>query len=140
MTEQLKLKKTDKALEVGTGSGFRAAVLAQLVKEVYTIETYPQLSQRAQSLLTKLEFNNITYKTGDGKQGRSEFAPFDAIIITAVATKIPSLLLTQLKIGGRMILPLALETGEQYLVLIKKREKGKLEQQKLIQVRFVELK
>ncbi|CAG8794643.1 11348_t:CDS:2 [Gigaspora margarita] len=102
MTEQLRLKPTDKVLEIGTGSGFQAAVLAQLVQEVYTIEVYSELSHQAQQ-------------------------------------EIPSLLLEQLKIGGKMILPLELETGEQFLVLVKKLEENKVEQQKLIPVRFVPL-
>ncbi|RHZ35654.1 protein-L-isoaspartate(D-aspartate) O-methyltransferase [endosymbiont GvMRE of Glomus versiforme] len=140
MTEKLELKETDKVLEIGTGSGFQAAVLAQLAKEIYTIEVHEELSKKAQSLLNKSNFNNIHYKIGDGKKGWLELAPFDKIIITAVATEIPSLLLEQLKVGGRMILPLELETEEQYLVLVKKLAEDKIEKQKLIQVKFVNLK
>jgi protein-L-isoaspartate(D-aspartate) O-methyltransferase len=139
MTEQLELKPTDKVLEIGTGSGFQAGVLAQLVSEVYTVEVYEKLSQKAQQVLNKLNFNNICYKIGDGKKGWSEFAPFDKIIITALAKEIPDLLLGQLKVGGKMILPLELETEEQFLVLIKKIAENKVEQQRLIQVRFVPL-
>ena len=140
MTEKLDLKLTDRVLEIGTGSGFQAAVLAQLVSEVYTIETYPQLSQKAQKLLEKLGYKNINYRVGDGKKGWPDFAPFDKIIITAVAKKIPPLLLEQLKIGGKMILPLEIETGEQWLVLASKLEKNKIKYKQLIPVRFVPLK
>jgi len=140
MTEKLELKETDKVLEIGTGSGFQAAVLAQLAKEIYTIEIYEKLSRKTQQVLAKLGFQNIHYKIGDGKKGWSEFAPFDKIIITALAKEIPSLLLKQLKVGGKMILPLELETEGQYLVLVKKITEDKIEKQKLIQVRFVDLK
>ena len=139
MTEQLELKPTDKVLEIGTGSGFQAAVLAQLVQEVYTVEVYPELSQKAQQVLEKLGYKNIEYKVGDGKLGWPEFAPFEAIIITAVAQELPSLLLEQLKVGGRMILPLELDNGEQYLFLVNKTSEGKIIKRKLIPVRFVPL-
>lgn len=121
MTEKLELKETDKVLEIGTGSGFQAAVLAQLVKEVYTIEIYEDLTKKARQILNKLGFQNVKYKIGDGKEGWEEFAPYDAIIITALAQEIPSFLL------------------EQYLVLVKKLGENKVEQQRLIQVRFVPL-
>jgi protein-L-isoaspartate(D-aspartate) O-methyltransferase len=140
MTEKLELKPTDKVMEIGTGSGFQTAVLAQLVKEVYTIEIYHQLTEEAQKLLTKLGYKNIQYKVGDGKLGWPEFAPFEAIIITAVSQELPSLLLKQLKIGGKMILPLELENGEQYLFLITKPLAEKIIKKKLIPVRFVPLK
>ena len=139
MTEQLELKPTDKVLEIGTGSGFQTAVLAQLVQEVYTIEVYPELSHKAQQVLEKLGYKNIKYKFGDGKAGWQEFAPFDAIIITAVAKELPSLLLEQLKVGGRMILPLEVDNGGQYLFLITKLSAGKIIKRKLIEVRFVPL-
>ena len=139
MTEQLDLKKDEKVLEIGTGSGFQTAVLAQLVSEVYTVEIYPELSKKAQRVLSRLGFQNVHYKIGDGKEGWEEFSPFDAIIITAVTKEIPPLLLEQLKVGGRMILSLELENGKQYLILVKKLERNKSETKKLIQVRFVTL-
>jgi len=139
MTEQLELKPTDKVLEIGTGSGFQTAALAQLVQEVYTIEVYPELSHKAQQVLEKLGYKNIKYKVGDGKAGWQEFVPFDAIIITAVAKELPSLLLEQLKIGGKMILPLELDNWEQYLFLVNKTSEGKIIKRKLIPVRFVPL-
>lgn len=139
MTEQLELKETDRVLEIGTGSGFQAAVLAQLVKIVYTIEIYEQLMEQAKQLLTKLGFLNIHYKVGDGKAGWEAKAPFDKIIITALAQELPPRLVEQLQEGGKMILPLALVSEEQWLVLIRKLEGGKVEPQKLIRVRFVPL-
>jgi len=139
MTEQLELKPTDKVLEIGTGSGFQAAVLAQLVHGVYTIETYSKLSHRAQQILNKLGYQKIKYQIGDGKLGWSEFAPFDKIIVTALAQKIPAKLIEQLKNDGKMILPLDLDNGEQYLFLITKSSEGKIKKRKLIPVRFVPL-
>ena len=140
MTEKLKLQGTDRVLEIGTGSGFQTAVLAQLVSEVYTVEIYPELSQKAQKLLGKLGYKNVKYQVGDGKLGWNNYAPFDKIIITAVALEIPFLLVEQLKIGGKMILPLESRPSEQYLVLITKKKTGRIEQKILIPVRFVPLK
>ena len=142
MTEQLELKPTNKVLEIGTGSGFQTGVLAQLVQEVYTIEKYEKLSEQSQKILTKLGYKNVKYRIGDGKLGWKEAAPFEAIIITAAAQEIPPLLLHQLKVGGRMILPLELELDGQYrqdLFLIKKTSSEKLEYIPLIPVKFVPL-
>ena len=140
MTEQLELKPTDKVLEIGTGSGFQTGVLAQLVQEVYTIEFFPELSQSAQQRLEKLGYRNIKYKVGDGKLGWAEFAPFEAMLITATTSEIPALLLQQLKGGGKMILPLAWSNGEQYLVLVNKLVSGKVKFKLLMPVKFVTLK
>ena len=140
MTEQLELKPTEKVLEIGTGSGFQTGVLAQLVQEVYTIEIFPELSQSAQQRLEKLGYRNIKYKVGDGKLGWVEFAPFEAILITAAAPEIPALLLQQLKCGGRMILPLVWINGEQHLVLVNKLVSGKVKFKLLMPVKFVTLK
>lgn len=139
MTEQLALKKTDKVLEIGTGSGFQAGVLAQLVQKVYTMEVYPELSQKAQKVLDKLGYGNVNYKVGDGKLGWVEYAPFDKIIITALAQEISSLLIKQLKVGGKMILPLEVKLGEEYLILVNKLIGNKIEPKQLIPVRFVPL-
>lgn len=139
MTEKLELKPTDKVLEIGTGSGFQTAVLSQLVQKVYTIETHQELSHQTQFLLKKMGYKNIKYKVGDGKLGWPECAPFDAIIITAVSNEVLSLLLEELKVGGRMILPLELDNEEQYLILITKTLEGKMIKRKLIPVRFVPL-
>jgi protein-L-isoaspartate(D-aspartate) O-methyltransferase len=140
MTEKLELRETDKVLEIGTGSGFQTAVLAQLVSEVYTVEIYSELSQKAQKLLDKLGYKNVKYCIGDGKLGWNNSALFDKIIITAAASEMPSFLVEHLKVGGKMILPLEIKPGEQYLVLITKNQTGKIEQKFLLPVRFVPLK
>lgn len=134
MTEVLDIKKSDKVFEVGTGSGYQAAVLAELAGTVYTIEIVKELAERAQDTLKRLGYRNITVKHGDGYKGMPEFSPFDAIIVTAAPPEIPEELVKQLKMGGRMVLPL----GEDYqeLVLIKKTEKG-IEKKILYPVRFV---
>ena len=139
MTEKLQLQATDKVLEIGTGSSFQTAVLAQLVQKVYTVEVHSQLSQTAQKLLTKLGYQNVNYRVGDGKRGWNDYAPFDKIILTATAQAIPSELVKQLKIGGKMILPLQTNPLEQDLVLITKLTAEKFKQKKLLPVRFVPL-
>lgn len=139
MTEKLALKKTDKVLEIGTGSGFQTAVLAQLVFEVYTVEIHPELSFQSQELLDKLGYKNIKYRIGNGREGWNEFAPFDKIIVTAAALEMPLLLTKQLKNGGKMILPLENNFNEEHLILITKNQAGKIEQKQLIPVRFVSL-
>jgi protein-L-isoaspartate(D-aspartate) O-methyltransferase len=139
MTEKLELKTTDKVLEIGTGSGFQTGVLAQLAQEVYTVEIHPQLSFQAQKILTQLGYKNIKYKVGDGKLGWPEMAPFDKIIVTATALKIPSLLVKQLKMGGKIILPLTVNLTTEYLVLGHKSTNNKIKYQMLIPVRFVSL-
>lgn len=139
MTEKLQLQATDTVLEIGTGSGFQAAVLAQLVQKVYTIEVHAELSQTAQKLLNKLGYQNVNYRVGDGKEGWNDYAPFDKIILTAVAKEIPTKLVKQLKIGGKLILPLQVNFFEQDLVLITKLTAGKIKQEKLPPVRFVPL-
>jgi protein-L-isoaspartate(D-aspartate) O-methyltransferase len=134
MTEQLELKPTDKILEIGTGSGYQAAVLAEIADSVFTIEIVDVLARRAESALKKLGYNNIMVKSGDGYKGWPERAPFDKIIITAAPTRIPQPLVDQLKVGGRLILPLG--DYSQDLVLIQKNEAG-VTQRKLLPVRFV---
>ncbi|CAG8535701.1 1577_t:CDS:2, partial [Cetraspora pellucida] len=132
MTEKLALKPTDKVLEIGTGSGFQIAVLAQLADQIFTVEIHAELSLQAQKVLTDLGFKNIKYRIGDGKLGWPEAAPFDKIIVTALAREIPMLLVKQLNIGGQMILPLEFDNGEQYLVLLKKLVNNKIEQKRLL--------
>lgn len=134
MTEALGLAPGDKVLEVGTGSGYQAAVLAEIVRAVYTIEIVKPLGERAESLLKKLNYKNVFVKIGDGYQGWPEHAPFDAIIITAAPPIIPELLLEQLKTGGRMILPLGERSQE--LVLLTKTKTG-VERKTLLPVIFV---
>ena len=120
MSEALDLKTSDRVLEIGTGSGYQAAVLAEIVKEVYTIEIKKKLSEEAGKLLYKLGYNNIKTRFADGYFGWDMYAPFDAIIITASANHIPPLLLRQLKDGGRLIIPLGSTLYYQTLTLITK--------------------
>ena len=134
MTELLAIKGHEKVLEIGTGSGYQAAVLSKLVKEVYTIEIINVLAKRAQATLKKLEFNNVKIKSGDGYKGWKEHAPFDAIILTAAPPKIPQPLIDQLALGGVLVAPIGVLSQE--LVRIKK-EKGKLARENIIPVRFV---
>lgn len=134
MTEQLKLKGGERVLEIGTGSGYQAAVLAEIAKEVYTIEIVKPLGERAERDLTRLGYKNIQFRIGDGYQGWPMKAPFDAIIITAAPDHIPQPLVDQLAVGGRMILPV----GDQWqeLILVTRDENG-VKTRKLIGVRFV---
>jgi protein-L-isoaspartate(D-aspartate) O-methyltransferase len=134
MTEMLDLKGNERVLEIGTGSGYQAAILGEIVKEVYTIEIIEALAERAQSILEKLKYDHVTCRAGDGYKGWSEKAPFDAIIVTAAPSKVPNPLIEQLKEGGRMIIPVG--TYFQELILFKK-EDGILTEHKLIPVRFV---
>ena len=134
MTEYLRLGEGDKVLEIGTGSGYQAAVLAEIVDTVYTIEIVDVLAESAEKTLERLEYDNVLVKRGDGYAGWPENAPFDAIIITAAPTKIPQPLKEQLKVGGFMILPLG--DYSQELVLIEKNTNG-FEQKSLLPVRFV---
>lgn len=110
MTELLRLTGTERVLEIGTGSGYQAAVLAELCEKVYTVERIKTLAQRARDLLDRLGYHNIAIKVYDGTYGWKEMAPFDAIIVTAAAPEIPKPLLEQLKDGGRMVIPI----GERY--------------------------
>jgi protein-L-isoaspartate(D-aspartate) O-methyltransferase len=136
MTEALRLKHDDRVLEIGTGSGYQAAVLAGIVKEVYTIEIRKPLADRAERKLSELGYRNIRVKSGDGYFGWEEYAPFDAIIITAAANHIPSPLIKQLKEGGRIIVPLGSTVYYQMLTLATKR-KGELNVEQLSPVAFV---
>lgn len=134
MTEILELKNSDRVLEVGTGSGYQTAILAELASEVYTIECIEELSLRSQEKLRKLEYDNISYRVGDGSDGWAEEAPFDSIIVTAAPERTPQTLVEQLADGGRMIVPVG--GYEQYLYRIERRESD-IEKKTLIGVRFV---
>ena len=136
MTEALRLKPTDRALEIGAGSGYQAAVLAEIVKEVYTIEIRKGLAEKADKRLKELGYKNITVKYGDGYFGDNEQAPFDAIIITAAANHIPAPLIKQLKEGGRLIIPVGSTIYYQILILATKK-KGELDVEQLMPVAFV---
>ena len=120
MTELLELKGKEKVLEIGTGSGYQAAVLAALAVEVYSIEIIPTLSERAQKLFKQLGFANVQLKVGDGFFGWEEKGPFDAILVTAAAPKVPEPLWRQLREGGRLVMPLGAENQAQRLVRIRK--------------------
>lgn len=134
MTELLEPKKTDRVLEIGTGSGYQAAVLAELVKEVYTIEIIPSLAKSAEERLKSLGYTNIFVRCADGFKGWPEAAPFDGIIVTCAPTEIPPPLLEQLKEGGKLVIPV----GEffQELIVATKTPRG-VEQSSIIPVRFV---
>src|SRR3989338_124861 len=134
MTELLELKGGEKVLEIGTGSGYQAAILAELVKEVYTIEILEPLAERSQKLLKELGYENIKVKHADGFLGWPEYAPFDAIIVTCAPEDIPAPLVEQLAEGGRLVIPVGSHWQE--LKLLKKIE-GKIVSKSIIPVRFV---
>jgi len=136
MTEVLQLKPTDRVLEIGTGSGYQAAILAEICDSVFTIEIVPELAHRAKNLLEQLGYKNIQVKHGDGYHGWPEKAPFDAIIVTCSPTKIPQPLKSQLKEGGRMIIPVGYPEIGQELYLIRK-ENERLIEKAVLPVRFV---
>ncbi|MGQ9617588.1 MAG: protein-L-isoaspartate(D-aspartate) O-methyltransferase [Candidatus Aminicenantia bacterium] len=136
MTSALKLKGDEKVLEIGTGSGYQAAVLAEIAREVYTIEIRESLAETAEKRLKKLGYKNIKIKVGDGYYGWKEYAPFDGIIVTCSASTPPPPLLEQLREGGRMVIPIEDNPFYQTLVLITK-EKGKIKKKSIETVRFV---
>jgi protein-L-isoaspartate(D-aspartate) O-methyltransferase len=135
MTEQLHPQPTDRVLEIGTGSGYQTAILAELVKEVYTIEIIEPLAKEASARLARLDYNNAHVKIGDGYQGWPEVAPFDAIIVTCAPDKVPQPLTQQLKEGGRMIIPVGTGLDQQLFLLEKKN--GELAERAILPVRFV---
>jgi len=135
MTEALKLDPGSKVLEIGTGSGYQAAVLAELCDSVFSVEIVEELGSKAQALLKVLKYDNVFVKIGDGYKGWAEYAPFDAIIVTCAPTHVPDPLKEQLVEGGKMIIPVG-ETNYQELILLVKK-KGRLIQQAVLPVRFV---
>jgi len=138
MTQLLELRGPERVLEVGTGSGYQAAVLAELVKEVFTIEILPGLARSAAARLAPLGYWNVEVRAGDGYQGWPEKAPFDGIIVTAGASHIPQPLIEQLKEGGRLVIPVDVPVGYQELIQGRK-ERGKLITRRVAPVRFVPL-
>ncbi len=137
MTQLLELKGDEKVLEIGTGSGYQAAVLAEIVEEVYTIEIYESLSKKSEKLLTDLGYQNIKFKIGDGYHGWEEHAPYDAIIVTCAPDHVPPSLLQQIKDdGGRIVIPVGGIWMVQTLMEIEK-IKGKIKSKGIIGVRFV---
>lgn len=139
MTELLDLQPDSTVLEIGTGSGYQAAILAELARRVYSVEVIPELSARAGETLRRLGYTNIELRTGDGHAGWPEKAPFDGILVTAAATEIPPPLVTQLKPGGRMVIPVGDPGGEQRLMLIEKTADDKTQERVVLPVAFVPL-
>ena len=135
MTEQLRPKPSDRVLEVGTGSGYQAAVLAELVSDVYSIEIVEPLAKSAEATLQRLGYKNVHVKFGDGYKGWPEAAPFDAIIVTCAPDKVPQPLVDQLKDEGRMVIPVGDRFAQQLYLLEKKN--GQLKQSATLPVRFV---
>ena len=135
MTEQLRPKPSDRVLEIGTGSGYQAAVLAELVAEVYSIEIIEPLAKTAEATLRRLGYKNVHAKVGDGYKGWPEHAPFDAITVTCAPDHVPKPLIDQLKEGGRMIIPVG-GFGDQELYLLEKKN-GELQRRAVLPVRFV---
>ena len=132
-------KPTDVVLEVGTGSGYQAAVLARIVSRVYSIELIPSLGNEARKRLEELGYGNIEVRIGDGYAGWPEKAPFDGIVVTAAAPSVPQALVEQLKPGGRMVIPVGGEGEMQYLKLLTKRADGGVDEKRVLPVRFVPL-
>jgi len=139
MTEALKPGKKKKALEIGTGSGYQAAILGEICNRVYTIEIVPELAKESAARLKRLGYTNITCKFGDGYKGWPEFAPYDLIIVTAAPETIPQPLIDQLAEGGRLIVPVGPASAVQELILITKKN-GRTESKRLTFVRFVPFK
>jgi protein-L-isoaspartate(D-aspartate) O-methyltransferase len=134
MTEAADVSKKKKVLEIGTGSGYQAAVLAELAREVYTIEIIPELAEGARRVLGELGYGNVSVRTGNGYLGWPEQAPFDAIVVTAAPDEIPQALVDQLAVGGRMVIPVG--TTNQEIVIVEKNRKG-VTKRRTIPVRFV---
>jgi protein-L-isoaspartate(D-aspartate) O-methyltransferase len=139
MTDLLLVGRNDVVLEVGTGSGYQAAVLSPLVKQVYTVEIIAPLARQATERLKSLGYRNVTTRHADGYNGWKEAAPFDAIIVTAAATHIPPPLIQQLKPGGRMIIPVGGPFATQSLMLVEKTKGGKVRTRQVLPVQFVPL-
>lgn len=139
MTEMLQVGEGDVVLEIGAGSGYQAAVLAEIVQHVYTIEIVPQLAQLSGRRMEELGYDNVTVKAGDGYYGWEKHAPFDGIIVTAAATHIPPPLVEQLKPGARMVIPVGPPMQVQHLMIVEKQDDGTVSQRSVMPVRFVPL-
>jgi protein-L-isoaspartate(D-aspartate) O-methyltransferase len=138
MTDLLDPRPDHTVLEIGTGSGYQAAVLSELVRQVYSIEVIPELAAEASERLQRLGYRNVSVKAGDGNAGWPEHAPYDGIIVTAAPAKVPAALLAQLRNGGRMIIPVG-KNGVQELVLIEKTAEGGVSERNILPVAFVPL-
>ena len=139
MTDLLELEQDAKVLEIGTGSGYQTAVLSLLADKVYSVEVIATLAEAAKERLQNLNYTNIELRTGNGYEGWSEHAPYDAIIVTAAAAYIPPALIDQLKSGGKMVIPIGLPHEHQELVLINKDEQDEVETKTILGVSFVPL-
>jgi protein-L-isoaspartate(D-aspartate) O-methyltransferase len=137
MTEKLGLRAEDRVLEIGTGSGYQTAILAETAGEVYTIEIIPELAKEVGDRFARLGYDRIHLKVGDGYFGWADEGPFDAILVTAAAERVPPPLIEQLKPGGRLIIPIGGEFSIQNLILIEKNTDGSTVQKELLSVRFV---
>jgi protein-L-isoaspartate(D-aspartate) O-methyltransferase len=137
MTELLNVEAGHKVLEIGTGSGYQAAVLSLLAHSVYSIEIVPDLGRQARDLLSQLGYDNVEVRIGNGYLGWPEAAPFDRIIVTAAPDKLPQELVDQLRPGGRLVAPIGAVGGIQQLVLVKKDRSSKIETREVLPVRFV---
>jgi protein-L-isoaspartate(D-aspartate) O-methyltransferase len=139
MTDLARLTKDDTVLEIGTGSGYQAAVLSELAGRVYTIEILEMLGRRAANILQRLGYNNVTARVGDGYAGWPDQAPFDAILVTAAPEEVPEPLIEQLAVGGRMVIPVGAQNSVQTLQVLTKEKDGTVQVSKVIAVRFVPL-
>lgn len=139
MTDLLSLQPDDVVFELGAGSGYQAAVLAELVEKVYSVEIIEALGERARATLQRLGYDNVQVRSGDGYYGWPDHAPFDAIVVTAAADHIPPPLVQQLKPGGRMVIPVGSKFFTQQLVLVEKTEEGGVRTRNILPVRFVPL-
>ena len=139
MTSLLELEGGERVLEIGTGSGYQAAVLSRIAGKVYSIEILEPLSQSARRTLHGLGYDNIELRCGDGYAGWPEAAPFDGILVTAAAPHVPPALVAQLKTGGRMVIPVGGSDDIQYLKVLTKRADGGVEEKRVLPVRFVPL-
>ena len=139
MTDLADVDKDSIVLEVGTGSGYQAAVLAEIVAHVYTIEIVEKLGKRAARDLERLHYDNVTVKIGDGYNGWSEHSPYDAILVTAAPEKIPDPLIQQLKPGGKLVIPVGRQSASQSLLVIEKKPDGTVERRDVLPVGFVPL-
>ncbi|KUG02469.1 protein-l-isoaspartate o-methyltransferase [hydrocarbon metagenome] len=139
MTMSLDLHPDCRVLEIGTGSGYQTAFLAEFASQVYTVERIPELAEKAKNRLLALGYNNISFHSGDGSLGWEEYAPYDRIMVTAAAAKIPDKLIQQLNPGGKMIIPIGPSNNQELFMLLKK-ENHQIEKTSLGDVRFVEFK
>jgi protein-L-isoaspartate(D-aspartate) O-methyltransferase len=139
MTEMLKVKPEHRILEIGTGTGYQTAILAQLAKQVYTVEILPELAVKARRLLGLLGYENISYRVGDGHEGWEENAPYDGILVAAAPTHVPKDLKKQLKLGGRLIIPVGPTNSVQELLEIVRTSENDFQESDRMSVRFVPL-